>query len=70
MSIAAILIYGNTFFKTGDIKKLFGYNRTILWFGKFPRYSPLLIKRGITVLESMYRDSGFFDVRIHWNDSI
>ncbi len=65
LTISEIRVYGNKFFKSSFILSAFGYKRFLL-FGSYPKYSPFLIKRGINLLEKVYRDSGFFDVSINW----
>lgn len=70
LSIDRIEFHGNRFLKDGYLRELFGYNRTILWFGRYPEYSPFLIRRSISTIEQVYKDSGFFDVNIHWKDSV
>ncbi len=70
LNITDIRVSGNRFFKSDFIKSLFGYKRRFIFFKKYPKFSPFAIRRGIDVLEEIYKDSGFFDVKVHWEKSV
>lgn len=70
LNITDIKISGNNFFKSDFIKSFFGYRRRFIFFKKYPKFSPFAVKRNIEVLEEVYKDSGFFDVKIEWERSI
>ncbi len=64
-----VKVVGAKFFKPSFIKKVFGYSRPFLGFGKYMRYSPALLRHRALQLEQIYRDSGFFDVKVRVRDS-
>lgn len=72
LSYARILdvkVVGVRFFKPSFVKKVFGYERPFLGFGRYARYSPSVLRHRALQLEQIYRDSGFFDVKVRVRDS-
>ncbi|NPA80112.1 MAG: BamA/TamA family outer membrane protein [Thermotogae bacterium] len=67
--IVDVKVVGAKFFKPSFIKRVFGYRRPFLGFGRYARYSPSVIRHRAIQLENIYRDSGFFDVRVEVEDS-
>ncbi len=63
-------VVGVRFFKPSFIKKIFGYKRPFLGFGKYARYSPSILRHRAMQLEQIYRDSGFFDAKVRVRDSV
>jgi len=65
-----VRVVGVRFFKPSFVKKVFGYRRPFFGIGDYARYSPGLIRHRAVRLEEIYRDSGFFDVKVRVRDSV